>query len=202
MAKPTNPNDAQQGTQNSQGYEDADERVARTDASRASRSATEDSDREGRAILEMTQEERSQFLRDEFTSSSLPSVPELPGYHLCWLSTNNQYDTIMRRVRLGYRMVRSTELPPGYSSLSIKTGEHEGGIATNEMVLFKIPTDVYQALMKTFHHDMPAEEQEKLKRTWEQLKSGELGNKPMIAHDVGDGTEELMRRERKNPVFA
>lgn len=202
MAKNTTTDNGASGAPNPQDqYEDAD-RVARTDASRVSRSATEDSDREGRDILEMTHEERAQFLRDEFTSSSLPSVPELPGYHLCWLSTTNQYDTIMRRVRLGYRMVRSTELPPGYSSLSIKTGEHEGGIMTNEMVLFKIPSDVYQALMKTFHHDMPAEEQEKLKQTWERLKQGTLAAKPMIAQDVGDGTEELMRRERKNPVFA
>lgn len=179
-----------------------DERIARTDADRASRSKTEDGDRAGREMLDMTDEERSRFLRDEFTNSSMPSLPAIPGYHMCWLSTNNQYDTIMKRMRLGYRPVRATELPPGYSSLTLKTGEHEGCIAVNEMVLFKIPEDVYQALMKTFHHDMPQDEADKLRRAWEQLKSGELSKAGPLIKELGDGSEELLRRERKNPIFA
>lgn len=190
------------GTDQDQYQNSGDERIARTDADRASRSQTVEKDRAGRELLEMTNEERSQFLRDEFTSSSLPSIPPIPGMHMCWLSTNNQYDTIMKRMRLGYRPVLATELPPGYHSLSMKTGEFPGCVAVNEMVLFKIPEEVYRALMKTFHHDMPQDEADKLKRTWEQLKSGELTNAGPLVKEIGDGSEELTRRERKNPIFA
>lgn len=193
-----------------QGQNQDDERLSRDrtaqpdreGADRASRSQTADGDRQGREILDMTLQERMQFLRDEFTTQTLPSIPPIPGYHVCWLSTTNQYDTIMRRMRLGYRPVRATELPPGYSSLSMKTGEHEGCIAVNEMVLFKIPEDVYQELMKVFHHDLPNEEADKLRRMVEMLKSGELAKAGPLIQEVGDGTEELLRRERKNPVFA
>lgn len=185
------------------GYRD-DERVARTGASRASRSQTpEEDDRRGREILDMTDEERAQFLRDEFTTQTLPTVPPIKGYHVCWLSTTNQYDTIMRRMRLGYQPVRPDDLPQGFASLSLKTGEYSGCVGVNEMVLFKIPENVYQALMKTFHHDLPNEEADKLRRSWEAINNkGLAGDKGPHIPEIGDGTEELLRRDRRKPLFA
>lgn len=177
--------------------------VDRDDASRASRAATPEVDRAGRELLDMSDQERAQFLRDEFTTQQLPAIPKIPGYHVCWLSTTNQYDTIMRRMRLGYRPVEVKDLPVGFSSLTLKSGEYSGCVGVNEMVAFKLPEDVYQALMKTYHHDLPNEEADKLKRMVEQLKSGELASKagPLIK-EVGDGTEELLRRDRSKPLFA
>lgn len=178
-----------------------DEKVVRTNADRAPRSQQVDEARQPMGLLDMSEEERSRFLRDEFVNSALPSLPVLPGYHLCWLSTTNQYDSIMRRMRLGYTPVQFKEMPQ-YESLSLKTGEFSGCIAVNEMVLFKIPEDVYHALMKAFHHDMPEQEAEKLRDMVRRLQSGELSNgKPLIS-ETGNGTEELLKRERRKPLFA
>jgi hypothetical protein len=181
--------------------QDEDRIVRDNSADRASRSTQVEEERQPRTLMDMSDEERSRFLRDEFTNSALPSLPPIPGFHMCWLSTTNQYDSIMRRVRLGYRPVKVDEMPQ-FVSLSMKTGEYAGCIAVNEMILFKIEEEVYQLLMKTYHHDMPEQEADKLRDMVRQLQSGELSkNKPMIA-EVGDGTEELLRRERKKPVFA
>jgi hypothetical protein len=30
----------------------------------------------------------------------------MPGWHLCWLTTTSAYDTIQKRMRLGYSAVR------------------------------------------------------------------------------------------------
>ena len=39
-----------------------------------------------------------QMWSDEWTQSALPKVPDIPGFHLCWLSTTNSYDTIDKRI--------------------------------------------------------------------------------------------------------
>ena len=50
---------------------------------------------------------------EEMTQSALPKLPSMDGWHLCWLSTTNSYDSIDKRMRLGYVPVKSDELP-GY----------------------------------------------------------------------------------------
>ena len=35
----------------------------------------------------VSSEERRKMWKDEWTQSALPNVPELKGWHLCWLST-------------------------------------------------------------------------------------------------------------------
>lgn len=49
--------------------------------------------------------------RNEFQQTVLPNIPDIPGYHLCWLATNSQYDPIHRRFTLGYTPVRADEMP-------------------------------------------------------------------------------------------
>lgn len=172
----------------------------RDDEERISRSRESDTARAPRELLDLTDEERMQFLRDEFSYQALPTLPKLPGFHLCWLSTQNQHDSIMRRMRIGYQPVKADEMPQ-FKSLGLKTGEYEGCIAVNECILFKIPEEWYQSLMKTFHHDAPKEEEDKLKRLHDQMRSGEMSKgKPLIA-DVGDGTEELLRRDSRKGMF-
>lgn len=181
---------------------DNDERLVRGQEDRESRSNFVEEERQERGILDMSDAERARFLRDEFVNSALPSIPPIPGFHTIWLSTTNQYDSIMKRQRLGYRPVKREELPQ-FESLSLKTGEFAGCIAVNEMILFKIEQEAYEALMKTFHHDLPEQEDEKLRAMLEAMKSGNISpkSKPMIS-EMGNGTEELLRRERRKPIFA
>ena len=112
-------------------------------------------------------DERTQMWKDEWTQSALPAVPDMKGWHVCWLSTTNSYDSIDKRIRLGYVPVKADELPAMRNN-RVKAGEHEGYISCNEMLLYKIPMDLYQKVMAHFHHDAPLEEANKIKLQAEQ----------------------------------
>jgi hypothetical protein len=70
-------------------------------------------------------DERRRMWKDEWTQSALPTVPEMKGWHVCWLSTTNSYDSIDKRIRLGYVPVKADELPYMENN-RVKAGEHEG----------------------------------------------------------------------------
>jgi len=133
--------------------------------------------RESRAIHDPVREspedqfassdERLEMWKDEWTQSALPNVPSLKGFHLCWLSTTNGYDSIDKRMRLGYTPVKADAVP-GFENWRVKAGEHVGFVACNEMLLFKIPMELYQRIMTHFHHDAPLEEANKIKLQAEQ----------------------------------
>jgi hypothetical protein len=106
--------------------------------------------------------------RNEFQQTVLPNIPDIPGYHLCWLATNSQYDPIHRRFSLGYAPVRADEMP-GYDIYKVKEGDQSGHIMCNEMLLCKMPMDVYQEIMLEHHHYQPMDEAEKIKVQQEQL---------------------------------
>ena len=50
----------------------------------------------------------------------------------------------------------------------VKAGEHVGFVACNEMLLYKIPMEMYQDVMAHFHHDAPLEEANKIRLQAEQ----------------------------------
>ena len=108
--------------------------------------------------------------RNEFQQTVLPSVPDIPGFHLCWLATNSQYDPIHRRFSLGYTPVRSDEMP-GYDMYKVKEGDQSGHIMCNEMLLCKMPMDDYQDIMLEHHHYQPMDEADKIRVDQEQLVS-------------------------------
>ena len=136
-------------------------------AGRESR-AREDFSRRAPEEHMVSSEERRRMFRSEWLQEALPKPPEIPGFHLCWLSTTNQYDPIHKRLRMGYEPVKADELP-GFENYKVKSGELEGFISCNEMVLYKMPLDVYQDIMAEMHHYAPLDEQEKIKVQQEQL---------------------------------
>jgi signal-transduction protein with cAMP-binding, CBS, and nucleotidyltransferase domain len=71
-------------------------------------------------------------------------------------------------MRLGYEPVKADDLP-GFEHMKVKAGEHVGFVACNEMLLFKIPEEIYQEIMLEQHHYAPLEEAEKIKIQQEQL---------------------------------
>ncbi len=106
--------------------------------------------------------ERIEAFRDKWQNSALPDLPKdaIPGMHLCWLSTTNTYDSIDKRMSLGYEPVKAGELGKGFEALGkMSSGKFEGCISCNEMVLFKIPEDIYQEVMRMFHLEDPLEHQ-------------------------------------------
>jgi len=111
---------------------------------------------------EAVKRERLEAFRDKWANNALPDIPPglLPGMHLCWLSTTNQYDSIDKRMALGYEPVKATALGKGFETLGkMSAGRFEGCVSCNEMVLFMIPEDIYQEVAKMLHFDDPLEHQ-------------------------------------------
>ena len=71
-------------------------------------------------------------------------------------------------MRLGYQAVLCDELE-GMEHLKVKEGEHVGHISCNEMILYKLPMDIYQDYMAEKHHYQPMEEAGKIRVQQEQL---------------------------------
>ena len=106
--------------------------------------------------------ERAEAFRDKWQNSALPDIPggTIPGFHLCWLSTTNNYDSIDKRMALGYEPVKAAELGKGFESLGkMSSGKFEGCVSCNEMVLFKLPEEIYQEVMRMMHLEDPLEHQ-------------------------------------------
>ena len=137
----------------------------------------------------VSSEERRKMWKDEWTQSALPNAPDLPGWHVCWLSTTNSYDSIDKRIRLGYVPVKAEDVK-GFENYRVKAGEHTGYIACNEMLLFKIPMDMYQEIMAHFHHDAPLEEANKIKMQAEQ-SVGRDSRGSALGQVEGEGIEQL-----------
>jgi hypothetical protein len=111
---------------------------------------------------DIARRERLDAFRDKWANSALPDIPAgtIPGYHLCWLSTTNTYDSIDKRIALGYEPVKAEELGTGFGTLGkMSSGKFEGCVSCNEMILFKLPEDIYQEVMKLLHLEDPLEHQ-------------------------------------------
>lgn len=161
---------------------------ARSDRSTANDTRVED---DGGSL---TLAERRRLMRAEWEQEALPKLPQIPNWHLCWLSTTNSYDPISKRIRLGYRPVLTTELE-GFDNFKMNSGEFEGCISCNEMVLFKLPQDLYQMYMEEFHHNLPMESEQVIKSEVEKLMGPDI-----VRSELGDGNQQLAA-PAKVPVF-
>ena len=111
---------------------------------------------------DLSNRERIEAFRDKWQNSALPDIPKdaIPGMHLCWLSTTNTYDSIDKRMALGYEPVKAAELGKGFETLGkMSSGKFEGCISCNEMVLFKLPEEIYQEVMRMMHLEDPLDHQ-------------------------------------------
>lgn len=157
-----------------------------------------DSERKSAENSFVSSEERRKMWKDEWTQSALPSIPEIPGWHLCWLSTTNSYDSIDKRMRLGYVPVKAEEIG-GLENYRVKAGEHVGFVACNEMLLFKIPMETYQDVMAQMHHEAPLEEANKVRVQAESLQGRDSSGKRLGGID-GEGLGEI-DKPLPAPVF-
>lgn len=187
----------------------SDERITRRESTR-SQSDSRGSDprveqTNQREAGHVSIEERIQAFRNEFLHTALPRVPEKNGWHHCWLSTTNQYDPIQRRIRMGYVLVRAEEISeyPELMAYSQKSGAHEGYIACNEMLLSKIPYDLYAAYMKEMHETAPDSQGEALRQQIRSLNGNSALMGQQVERDMGDGTAELLKRPstRRNTAW-
>lgn len=161
--------------------------------------SSQDLDRSAPEEKFISTQERRRMWSDEWTQSALPKLPVMPGWHLCWLSTTNAYDSIDKRIRLGYVPVKADELP-GFENYRVKAGEHIGFVACNEMLLHKIPEEMYQDIMLQMHHELPNEQADKVRVQVENLQGTRDSSGKSLTQVEGEGFGELDRNV-KAPVF-
>lgn len=150
---------------------------------------------ENRAI---TDDERLEMFRMQMYNDALPNIPEIPGYHVCWLTTSNPSDTIQQRSRLGYELIRGEDVP-GLDLVTQKTGEYAGCIAVNEMVAAKLPNSLYQRFMQEAHYDAPLREEEKLAETAELMREQAERSGGRLLE--GDGMTEMREHMPRMTAF-
>jgi hypothetical protein len=137
---------------------------------------------------ELSDNERVEMFRHQFFQSSLPDLPKLPGWHMCWLTTTSSRDSIQNRVKWGYEPVKPEDVP-GWEYATIKTGDWVGHIGVNEMLAYKIPINLYERYMKEAHHDAPSREEGKLADTAKFMEEQARASKSKISY--GDGNMEF-----------
>ena len=143
----------------------------------------------------------------DFSFDVLPDLPELPGFHLCWLSTTNGQDTIERRMQMGYTPVLAEELDEvlvtqggakRFHRITGRHGEQENIVSCNEMLLFKIPLGRYRRIMQHYHDDRPLEDEAAIRHGIEQMAEDAADRRGSVS--VAEGTNELGRRKGR-PVW-
>jgi hypothetical protein len=149
--------------------------------------------------LALSAAERRRQLRQDWVQEVLPSPPEMPGFHMCWLSTTNSTDPIHKRIQLGYQPVKISEVP-GFGQYRVTQGEFEGCVACNEMLLFKVPMELYQDLMTIYHHDMPLEQEQAIYDRVNSLNDQD-SNGRRLATVEGDFSR-LGQQTSRSPSFA
>ena len=156
-------------------------------------------DRQVTEAREMSEDDRLEMVRNQVFNDALPDLPDLPGYHMCWLTTTNPRDPIHRRMQLGYEPVKPEEVP-GMAHATQKTGEWTGFIGVNEMLAFKLPESLYQRFMKEAHHDAPLREEDKLAEVADMMRQrAEQSGSRLIE---GDGMDDFRHEAPRLPTFS
>jgi hypothetical protein len=176
--------------------EHQDSRLKRTAAdSRAERAMKDRPVRENRALSD---EERREAYRKSFYQSHLPDLPPIKGYHVCWLTTTNPRDSVQGRLRLGYELIKASDIP-GFEYASLKTGEWVGCVGINEMLAAKLPLPLYEDFMRISHHEEPLAEESAIT---EEVRKQQEAHKGVIgALTFEEGTAALGHGPAP-PVFA
>ena len=161
----------------------SDQSGVRTDRHMQERSVAQD-----RALSD---DERVAEFRQQFFQSALPDLPKIPGFHVCWLTTENPRDPIHGRMRLGYEPIKESDMP-GWGHSSLKTGEWAGCIGVNEMLAFKLPLVLYEEYMRFNHHEAPLSEEEKLSSQIRAMQAEmNAASKSGVELELEDGTAAL-----------
>ena len=173
-----------------------DTRLKREPVEAATRGSRRSVDRNVTENRVLNEKDRLEMFRKQLFNDALPDLPDIEGYHVCWLTTTNPRDAIHTRMQLGYEPVRPDEIP-GMQYASIKTGEWAGFIGVNEMLAFKLPMSLYEAFMQEAHHDAPKREEDKLAETADAIRDqAERAGSAMIE---GDGMSDLRRSDARPP---
>ena len=171
----------------------------------ASRAGEVVASRNSASEADLARKERLDAFRDKWANSALPDLPKdiIPGFHLCWLSTTNTYDSIDKRMALGYEPVKAGELGKGFEALGkMSSGKFEGCVSCNEMVLFKLPEDVYQEVMRMLHLEDPLEHQRNITAQVRDTAQGNKGGRSVLEGGLLEMEKETAKANNKDIRFS
>ena len=175
---------------------EVDERLAKEVG--ASRRSRQSEDRQVTERRDISDNDRLNMFRNQLFNDALPDLPQIPGWHLCWLTTTNTRDSIHRRMQLGYEPVRPEEVP-GMEYATQKTGEWAGMIGVNEMLAFKLPMSLYEMFMQEAHHDAPNREEGKLSDTADFIRN--QGARDNVEIYEEEGYSDLRQSAPRRGIF-
>lgn len=133
---------------------------------------------------DVSDDDRLRMFQEQLFNDALPDIPDIPGYHVCWLTTTNQRDSIQKRAQLGYEPVRPEDAP-GLEFATVNSGEMAGLIVVEEMVAYKLPMRLYQAFMKEAHYSAPLREEQKLAEVADSIREQAERSKSRIIEEEG-----------------
>ena len=149
-------------------------------------------DREIVEDRELTDRARLEEFQMNSFRSILPDIPDIDGYHVCWLTTDNPRDTLHSRKRWGYEPIEPHDVPGWGEDMSMKTGDYEGLIAVNEMVAMKISLRLYHQFMLENHYHAPNHEEEALSMATKSIEdqASQIARAP-VSFELEDGQQEI-----------
>lgn len=105
-------------------------------------------------------------------------------------------------MRMGYQAVKSGEITGiDTTGLTQKSGEWVGCIGINEMILFKIPQDLFQQIMTEFHHEQPLDEERSIREKSEMISDDLRDREGTPLVEMEPDMKQLGRRPKRNPTF-
>jgi hypothetical protein len=154
-----------------------------------------------KSSIELSDAELIRRFRTSLINNILPTVPSIRGYHLCWVpaQSNNTFDTIQHRQRLGYEVVKPEEMP-NYNLNSNRAASVDGCIAYNELVLMKLPLRLYELYMTDLHHEQPIEQERIIKQSISERFVDDEGRSLVRDQEEMTGISSLARKVKK-PTF-
>lgn len=138
---------------------------------------------------EQTDADRLAAFRQMHAEAALPNLPPIPGFHVCWLTTGNNKDTLQARHRLGYVPIPAEKLKGFGEFATGQGGEVNGLVHVNEMVAYMLPIELYNLYMVENHHNEPLRQEGMLTDKVQAISAAAKEEGTDV--DAGDGIEAL-----------
>jgi hypothetical protein len=157
-----------------------------------------------RAIAELSDAEaEAQFQKylDSQVNTILPHVPDDGAWRYCWVPTDSvvSSDNVHVRLRGGWQLVKWGEVP-GFTPEVMNNRSATIGdvISFNEMVLMRIPKQVWEKIMTYHHHTATLEQEASIRERAMSLigDTTKLSNPEYVSEDLQN-----YGRSRKKPSF-
>lgn len=155
-------------------------------------------DREMTEDREVSEDERLEMFMETQHQTVLPSLPVMPGWHLCWLTTSNPRDSIPWRLGIGYQLLKRAECK-GWQGVGQSVAGYDDVVCVNEMVAARIPLSLYNKFMDEVGNRQPLREEEKLRAQTDEIR--ERAQRRGVTIQEGEGTAEIVQRAGPMPVF-